>query len=298
MSLFARLAAALLLFAGAAGHGHPSRAIVVADDGRIFFTDLERLWQIGRDGRLRLLREHRDRHTHEVALDAAGNLIGEDSAYEPATGAYRETIWQLSPGDRVRTLYGPTTRPDRGVGVIRDARGCTYHANESMTGSHPLVHRRCPDGKVVRLLGSTADDRAFRQILLSNVAGAALDDRGNFIFRQGGAIRKIAPTGAVRTLATGIAKENLGLALGGDGSIFIAEAAARRILRVHPDGHRSVAATAAGPWSPTGVAVSRGQLYILEATEYRPGAETRMRVRRVAPGGRSTLLATVAIPLR
>ena len=130
MRFAARLVAALLLLTGAGASAHPSRAIAVTKDGRVYFTDLERLWLIGRDGRLRKLRD-RDRHTHEIALDPAGNIIGEDSAYDPATGVYSGELWQISPDGHFRTIYPLTTRMERGVGVFRDSRGCTYQVNET-----------------------------------------------------------------------------------------------------------------------------------------------------------------------
>jgi len=291
-----RLAAALLLLSGAGVSAHPSRAIAVTNDGRVYFTDLERLWLIGRDGRLRELRD-RGRHTHEIALDPAGNVIGEDSVYDPATGVYSGELWQIPPKGRFRTIYPLTTRMTRGVGVFHDFRGCTYQVSETAGTRRPLVHRRCPSGRIERLVGSAADDRSFNKELLSNVAGAALGPDGSFYFRHGKAVHRIAPNGAVRTVASGIARENYGIALDHDGSILVVEGAARRILRVSSGGRRTLSATSAKPWFPTGVAVGRGRLYLLEATDYERGVETRVRVRRVTPGRGSRLLATVAVPL-
>jgi hypothetical protein len=251
------------------------------------------LWRIERDGRLTKLRERRDRHTHELALDPAGNVIGEDSSYDG--GAYRETVWRIA-GDRFRILYGPTTRTERGVGVVRDADGCTYHSNQTAATRRPLVHRRCPGGRVDRLVGSAADDASFRQELVSNVAGAALDPAGGSVFRQGAAIRRIGPDGSLRTLASGLARENFGIALAPDGAILVAEAAARRVVRIGPGARRSIAATSTRHWFPTGVAVAGGALYLLEATDYVRGTLTRMRVRRIDASGASRTLATVTIP--
>jgi sugar lactone lactonase YvrE len=158
-----------------------------------------------------------------------------------------------------------------------------------------LVHRRCGT-RIERLVGRAAEDAAFRQELVSNVAGAVLDPRGGFVFRQGTAIRRIAPDGKVSIIANGLARENFGIALDRDGSILVAEAAARRIVRIGQRGARSIAATSMKPWSPTGVAVARGKLYVLEATDYQRGVDTRMRVRRIAPNRTSTVMAVVTIP--
>jgi hypothetical protein len=240
------------------------------------------------------LREQRDRHTHELALDRAGNVIGEDSSY--VGGAYSESVWAIAPDGRFRFLYGPTTRVARGVGVIRDARGCTFHSNQTAGTRRPLVHRRCPDGRTFRLVGSAADDAAFRQELASNVAGAYLDPSGGFVFRQGTVLRRIAPNGSVRVLATGLPEENFGIAGTADGSILVVEAAARRIVRLRRGAQRTNAATSVRPWFPTGVAAAGGSIYVLEATDYVRGQPVRMRVRRTGSDGRSHTLATVTIP--
>ena len=294
MTVLARLAAVFLLLMGTAAGAHPARGIVVTPDGRVYFSDLERLWRIERDGRLTKLREHRDRHTHELALDPAGNVIGEDSSY--VGGRYRETVWQLAPDGRFRILYGPTVQVERGAGVVRDSRGCTFHSDRTPITRRPLVHRRCPNGRGQRLVGSAADDAAFRQELIGNVAGAFVDPAGGFVFRQGTTVRRIAPSGRIQILATGIANENFGIAGAPDSAVLVAEAAARRVIRITPGGRKSVAARSTKPWFPTGVAATREALFVLEATDYKRGTPVRVRVRRIERDGTARTLATVTMP--
>jgi len=292
------LAAAALAVAAPAG-AHPARGIAVGSDGRVYFSDLERVWEIGRDGRLRLLRGHRGVHTHALAIDRSGALVGEDSAYDPASDTYRETIWALRPDGRFRVVFGPGPA-QRGIGLLADGRGCRYHADQTGRGAgaaagRPLLFRKCPGRAADRLVGSAADDRAFRPVLANDVAGVAWGPYGSFWFRQGGVVRAVAPTGAVRVAARSLTTENFGIAVDRGGTLYVAEGAKRRILAVKPGGERRVAAVSAAPWSPTGVATTAGALYVLEATDYRPGTPLRMRVRRVAAGN-AQVLATVTIP--
>lgn len=287
---------ALLVGLAAVADAHPSRGIVVTADGSVYFSDLERLWMIRPDGRLVRRREARGVHNHALAIGPGGEVCGEDTAYDPADLSYRVSLWSLAADGRFRTLYGPTRAPVRGVGIQRDRLGCTYHADQVGPARRSLVHRRCPDGSIVRLIGSGADDRAFTPVLLGDVAGSAVARDGSFIFRHGGNVSRVAPSGLVKTVAAGLARENFGMALDRDGSLLVAEAAARRIVRIAAGGRRSAAATSVKPWFPTGVAAGRGALYVLEATDYVRGTLARMRVRRVSPTGASRTLATVTIP--
>ena len=275
---------------------HPARGIVVAPNGMVYFSDLERIWALSPDGHLSLLREHRGIHTHSLALTRAGDLLGEDSEYDSADNKSRESIWRISRNGRFAYLYGPTKQLERGIGLMRDARGCTYHSDQTGLDGRPLVYRKCPDRPVERLVGSAADDRAFTPGLVNDVAGVTLLSDGTFYFRQGGAVRKLSPDGRVAVIADNLDRGNFGIAVDTKRNVYVAEYASRRVLRITPGGARSAVASSVAPWAPTGVAVRNGSLYVLEATDYRRGVESQVRVRETN-GGRSRTLATVTIPL-
>ena len=261
----------------------------------MYFSDLERIWSVAPDGRLALVREHRRIHTHALALTRGGDLLGEDSEYDPADGRYRESIWRISREGRFSYVYGPTKSLGRGVGLMRDARGCTYHSDQTGPGGRPLVHRKCPGRAAERLVGSAVDDRLFRPVLVNDVAGVALAPDGSFYFRQGTVLRKRSPDGRVTVLAGGLSPENFGIALDPRGNVYVAEFARRRVLRITPAGRRDAVFSSAPPWHPTGVAFRDGSLLVLEATGPRPAGGARMRVRKAANGTVQTI-ATVRIP--
>jgi len=289
-ALLALLAAALLPGAVLA---HPSRGVVVAPNGRIYFSDLVRIWEVS-GSRLRLVHRNPGTHTHALALDPAGRLVWEESRYDPASRIYSETVWQLDRG-RVTRRLGPLRPPVRGMGIHFDREGCTYHADWVGRGGPALVHRWCPGGAPARLFGSASDDRRFRPELINDVGGAVLAPDGRFLFRQGGMVWAVDRRGRAQLLARNLADENFGIALDPAGALLVAEHRNRRLLRIL-GGRTRVAATTPPGWAPTGAAAGRGFIVLLEASDHRPGEPSRMRLRKLGPGGQSRVLAYVALP--
>jgi len=159
----------------------------------------------------------------------------------------------------------------------------------------PLVHRKCPGQPAALLFGKSADDRSFTPVLVNDLGGSALARDGGFVFRHHGILRKVMPDGRVRVLARGLSKDNFGIANGPRDGVLVAEHGKRRIVAVDPRGKHRTLATSAAPWAPTGVAWRFGALYLLEASDYAKGRPDRMRVRRIAPDGRDTVLAIATL---
>jgi hypothetical protein len=277
----------------AAAAAHPSRGIVVDRGGTVYFSDLVRVWRL--DGtRLQLVRRNPGSHTHSMAIDGAGRIVWDESTYDPGRDTYSETVWELA-RDRPRRRFGPMRPPPRGLGIVADREGCTFHAGQIGRSGPALVHRWCPNRAPARLFGSQADDRRFRRDLVQDVAGVALAPDGRFVFRQGRAVRAVDRRGRVQVLARNIANENFGIALDPAGALLVAEHANRRVLRIAGGRTRVVATTPPG-WAPTGVAAGRDAVYVLEASDHRQGQPIRMRVRRIAQDGRARVLAQVVVP--
>ena len=276
------LLAALAVLLPTSAIAHPSRGIVASPDGRVFFSDLQRVWMIDPAGRLSVVRGSNGGHTHELFLAPNGSLYGEDSHYD--NGRYTSALWRRDVSGRIVFLFGPAANPPPGLGVMREPLGCTYQSDRSRTGEL-ILYWRCHGRKSERLAGVPAEPRD----LLSNFSGAAVAPNGFFYFRRGSTIQRVDSGGRVSVAARGLSAENFGLAVGFDSSLYAAEFANRRIVRVRPSGKRSIAATSSAPWAPTGVAHAGRALYLLEG---RSDRSTRMRVRRIVDG-RSRILAVV-----
>lgn len=252
-----------------------------------------RLWRIDGDKRV-LIRDNRGHHTHGLIVDASGHLVWEESRYDPATGDYTEVIWELGPRGPV-ARFGPLKAPPMGLGIARDAQGCTYRVDQPGRAGPALAYRRCPGRPAERLVGSVAAAAAFRPILANDVAGVAFSPDGRFLFRQGGTVHSIDRDGRIRLVAGRLSSDNFGIGVDPQGRLLVAEFDRRRVIRI-AGAHREVVATAPAGWAPTGVATGPdGRIYILEASLHVPGQPLRMQVRALRDG-RATLIARLTVP--
>jgi hypothetical protein len=200
----------------------------------------------------------------------------------------------MSPDGRATYLLRPTRLPPPlGTSIWLDAARQSYLAQEATGSRQAMLFRRRPDGHVDVLLGGQEAAAGHRQVLTSGMGGAAFGPDGAFYFRHGAVLRKFSPQGRLVTLATDLPQENYGIAVGPDLAVYVAEFAAHRVVRIGHDGRRTIALTASGPWAPTGVAVRGGALYVLETRQLASGATAEIRVRKLAPGAPSVMLAAV-----
>ena len=91
-----------------------------------------------------------------------------------------------------------------------------------------------------------------------------------------------------------------GLAVDRRGTVYAAATGCHRLVRVTPDGKVETVLKAERPWSPTGVAVSGEDVYVLEYTHANAGPDRgwQPRVRKLGRGGRVVTLATIPMEVR
>jgi hypothetical protein len=143
------------------------------------------------------------------------------------------------------------------------------------------------------------------------IHGLAAGPNGSLYYAERDAVRRIAPDGTVLLVAGKITvpgcvhppaatEQHLGPALRGldvapDGTVYVTASACCALLRISPGGSVSVVLRGSDAWSPMGVAISGGDLYVLE---YRYIEADRRedwlpRVRKVSRDGRVAVIATV-----
>jgi hypothetical protein len=85
------------------------------------------------------------------------------------------------------------------------------------------------------------------------------------------------------------------LAVDAHGTVYAAAAGCRAVVKITANGQATVIAKAERPWSPTGVAVSGDEVYMLEYShqESSRNEEWVPRVRKLARDGKAMTLVTL-----
>ena len=278
---------------------HPGIGIVVDRAGNLFYTDLSQVWKVAPDGKRTVAVRHV--HTHELYLDASGDLYGEHLWYEgDATGKFDYRVWRLTAAGKLEEVV-PTTRELRTTySFVRDAAGNMYSARPANapapTQGNPsvILVRRAPDGTVTDIAGGgpAGHDGRGAAAGFTNIRWIAAAPDGTLFAVDVGDVRRITRDGTVTTLARNIGETVfmlgwtrplhmlMGLAPAPDGGVYVANYGARKLKKIDPSGNVRVVMTSPAPWSPSGVTVSpSGDLYVLECTF------TATRVRRIKKDG-------------
>src|SRR4051812_2022191 len=275
------LLTAWLALAGSAA-AHPGVGIVMDRQGNVFYTDLTHVWKINPQGKKSIA--VRNVHTHELCLDAAGNLYGEHLWYEgEATNRWGHRVWRLGPDGKLTDVIPPRQGFLRDYSFVRDAAGSMYWMERE---PRFLIRKRAPDG-AISTLAACPNCRQVGWMTATADGTVRFLDAGNLI--------EVSPAGALRTVAKNLQERLLtqpqvnephllmGLWTDVERNTYIASYGARLVKKVTPAGQ--VVARSQLPWSPTGGLVApNGDLWLLECSY-----TNAVRVRRIGRDGRVTV---------
>ena len=248
------VAAGLALAACALTHAHPGSGIVVDPQGQIYFVDTgQGVWKVDRAGKLTLIHT---RPYHWMAIDEKGHFAGSQSLGEFDSGSFE----RITPPSSVPALVISSDFP---TAVGRD--GGLYYVPFNQNGPRELV-RRSPDGErsVFTTLPAINSPKPVHW-----VNGITSGGDGALYITDNDAVRKIDTRGAVSTVRADIDLKDCadplpgvpklpflrGLAVGRDGSIYVAANGCRSVIAIPPKGEIRTILKAESPWSPTDVAL-------------------------------------------
>lgn len=286
-----------LIFSFAAS-AHPSWAIVVDAQNRIYVSDLEKVWKIDANGRVSVFVE---RHTHELTLDRDGNLLGEEIHYEPSTQKFSASLWRVTPGGEITLILARTETPPKGISNWKNEAGATFYFNQTETEPKEFyLLKRNPNGTVKVLFGDERKALAHRQIAPYSIGGMSFAADGTLYFKNSETIWKAAPDDKISIVAdkqklSRIAPNPMlfGLTTDAENNVFTADHNGKKILKIAPDQTISAVYQSETNWTPTGVYARNKNLYVLENKNLPPGSSPVTRVRKIAADGEITTIATV-----
>jgi sugar lactone lactonase YvrE len=278
---------------------HPSSGIVVDQRGQVFFQDAvgRAIWKIDVQGNL--TKYHDKLGGHWMALDAEGSF----------SRAKLPLFERITPdGEKPALIVADGGSP---IAVGRDGflyYLCGFSKTKPMDAGGSLIGRISPEGKLTVLtpgLKATVER-------LDGITGLAAGPDGCLYAACRSAVLRIGPDGSASTLVHPIALADCdedfpdgnrdlplpalrGLAVDAEGTVYAAAVGCHRVVKIARDGKVEVILKAERPWSPTGVAIHGGDVYVLEYTNANggPAEGWTPRVRKRARDGKVTTLATV-----
>lgn len=288
--------AVLSLTSFVAVDAHPPSGIVVADGGTVYFQDgLKGVWKIPDGGEPSLFHPLA---WHWMTADPAGKFAN-------APEQFGEWFARVSPRGQSPALIICSDFP---CAMGRD--GNLYFAY-----MHSLkIMRRTPDGTETVLVepekfrvdasrpygvtGLTCGpDGTLYLFLLADDSG----QHAVYTVDMDGSIRRFAANFVAKKLPKSerhpeaMPEYCRGLAVDREGNVFVAVTGNRCVMKLMPGGQSTTILTCNKPWTPTGVAVHEGHVFVLEYDDETPteGRNWPPRVRRVTPGGTVTVVAQI-----
>jgi hypothetical protein len=269
---------------------HPSTGIVVDARNNVYFVYWGGTWKL--DARGSLSRVHVS-DFHFLAIDRAGRFAA----------THIPDSLRITPDGSSPALFTFPESP------------ATFHADGNLyiavwVIGRMRVDRVTPDGKKTTFVDAPIDPRIARRpgrheggliAIASGTKGLYVSDGASiWTIDSRGAITPFALTIAVPNCPTDLPAELprphiRSLTVDVNGDVFAAAIGCRAVLRIKASGQQTIALKAEAPWSPSGVAISDGTLYVMEydnpLTEY--PIDGRPRIRKITRDGAvSTLVVT------
>jgi sugar lactone lactonase YvrE len=279
------------MFIVTSSFAHPGSGIVVDKLGNIYFTDTGKgIWKISAQGQLTYIPAPR---FHWMTIDTIGTFAKSPKNF----GQYFEKI---TAENADHSLMMCSDFP-----LVENSDGNIYYA-ETRHNSAKII-RRTPGGQESVI----AADKIFEFI-----NGIAAGQDGSIYITEASnpgisTIRKITMDGTVSVVATFRGNENVdsplettpsycrGLFIDAQGFIYVAATGSRSVLKISPEGKISTILQESNPWTPTGVTVYHGEVFVLEWHDVPASlSEVRTayipRVQKIGSDGKVTMIATVS----
>ncbi|HYC86863.1 MAG TPA: hypothetical protein VEB86_16640 [Chryseosolibacter sp.] len=262
---------------------HPGVGIVMDSKGVVYYTDLQHIWKIGTDGKVRIA--VRNVHSHELFLDRNDNLYGEHLWYEgEATDKWGHFVWKLAPDGAFQKIIDDREGFLTDYSFVRDGKDNMYLADRTKPCQQVLkknkngTHRHSGSClKNIRWMTSTPEGILY-----------VVDDGALKRIHEDGTVEAISPDLKERKLTQSAVNDQhmvMGIWTDSKGNVYTAVFGARKVKKI--DGGRNVATVAETSigWSPAGGLTSdNGDFWLLEYSQ-----ANKARVERITKDGIRTI---------
>jgi hypothetical protein len=262
---------------------HPGAAIAVDANGRVYFVDTGHgVWMV----------------------DAAGKLVD--------LGGPAFHWMTLDPDGRFASLrvsggsFEFVAKPIDGGGVLILSSDFPVALRDEFAYYAPYA--KTPPLRVLRLNREGRTEPAAAIETRAQWLNGLAHGRDGLYFTEDAAVKRLAPDGSVSVIAEQVTPPECsadrvpetsvpylrGLAVGGDGDIYVAATGCRVVVRIDRRGNVSTVLRAENPWAPTAVALHGNAVYVLEYW-HTPGDDRRQWLPRVRKVDKSQHVTTVAV---
>ena len=251
---------------------HPWGGLVIDQQGIIYFTFIcpfvddahyACVWQINSQNELNEALESAHSPS-DIILSRTPDRMIYAAERNNAGGGLQARLWNIDSSGK-KLIIEPTTDEEvffiQAYAVADD--GVVFFARDNQ------LFKRDEQGQVNEVsLGSEIDR-------IADLAWG-LNDKLYILDRE--SIKVMEEDGSVSVVATGLKEENpenipfaganilFDFTVDERGNVYLAYYGNRRVLKVTPEGKVSVFLESEGPWSPHGVDVFNGEVYVLEST--------------------------------
>jgi sugar lactone lactonase YvrE len=279
----------------AAVSAHPGSGIVVDGQGQVYFQDSagRSIWKIDATGKLSKFSDKVGGHW--MALDLKGSFARADLKH-----VLRITPMGVTPALLVA---------DGGAPIAVNMDGNLYYGLSFLENDTVAVGltRFTPAGAHASFAPGLK-----KSVEKLGISGLAAGPDGSLYLACSSAVLKVKPDGTFTKVADPVEIKDCdvdypdnnpnfpmpalrGLAVDSHGLVYAAATGCHCVVKISAHGKVETVLKAERPWSPTGVAVSGEDIYVLEYTNATagPAAGWRPRVRKLGSDGKVTTLALI-----
>ncbi|MBX2828221.1 MAG: hypothetical protein KTR22_08665 [Flavobacteriaceae bacterium] len=261
---------------------HPGIGIVMDEEGNVYYTDLVHVWKITPDGTQSIAVEAG--HTHNLYLDANGDLYGEHEWYEgEETDRWGNYVWCLSK-DGVFDKFIPDVEGFLdNTTLIRDSMGNSYWA------------KKVGETQVLMQESTAGIDHEFSTHKFNDIRWMHFSENDLHLYVVDHlSVKKVGSNGVVEIIAQNLKEDRFslrnvadrhyvfGLWTDGAQNVFVALYGARKVKKINANGEVETVFESRGGWSPCGGLIDKdGNLWVMEFSR-----RNKACVRKVLPNGK------------